>query len=465
MRELLESVVEEAKRSGLDFADLRAVQHEGTSIAVQDGRADKVFHGRSTGAGVRVLAGGAWGFASTNSVTKESLLSCLDQAARLAKSAQRKIAEKAELAEVKAVQDTVTIRPKVDPRDIAAEDKIKAVFELEKAAKACDPQRICNTSVSYSEGLATTTVANTFGSFVQTTLPRVRLGAFVTACENGTRQMGTEHFGELAGWELVERTNPEQLTVRAAQVALDLLKAGEPPSGKFPVILDSAVTGLFTHEAIGHNAEADHVWAGESILEGKMGQQVANEQVTIVDDPTIPGKNGSFPYDSEGTPTRRREIVRKGILSEFLHSLETARKFDTEPNGAARAQGYGNRPVVRMSNTFIERGDWSFGEMVKGVKEGLYLSGGFWGYVFCERGQFTCNVEQGRMIRDGELGERLRNVSVSGMTLDALMSIDAVGKEVIFKLPGMCGKSGQGADIDAGGPHIRVKELVVGGRR
>ena len=465
MRELLESVIDEAKRQSLDFADLRVHQQEGTSINVQDGRADKVYHGISLGAGVRVLSGGAWGFASTNTVTKEQLLDCLDQAARLAKSAQRKIAEKAELPEIAAVQDAVNIKPKVDPRDIALEDKMKVVFELEKAAKACDPQRICNTSVSYREGQSTVSVANTAGTYVETTLPRTHLGAFVTACENGVRQMGSEHFGGLYGWELVENTKPEQLTVRASQVALDMLKASEPPSGKFPVILDSAVTGLFTHEAIGHNAEADHVWSGESILEGKMGQQVASELVTIVDDPTIEGKNGSFPYDSEGTPTRRREVVRKGILSEFLHSLETAHKFGVEPNGAARAQGHGNRPIVRMSNTFIERGDWTLEEMVSGIKEGLYLSGGFWGYVFCERGQFTCNVEQGRMIRDGELQERLRNVSVSGMTLEALMSIDAVGKELVFKLPGMCGKGGQGADIDAGGPHIRVKELVVGGRR
>ncbi len=243
-----------------------------------------------------------------------------------------------------------------------------------------------------------------------------------------------------------------------------LLSAKRAPAGKFDVIIDPIICGLLVHEAFGHNCEADAVWAGESILDGKVGQQVAYEDVTIIDDPTLPKLNGSFAYDHEGVPAQEHRLVENGILQGFLHSLETAARFEAQPQGSARAQSHDFPPIVRMSNTFIAPGKCSFDEMLADTKRGLYLTGGNWGYVFTARGQFTCNVEEAYAIENGQLGQHYRNVSISGLTLEALQNVTAVGNDLKFELGGMCGKGGQSMPVDAGGPHVCIRDVVVGGQ-
>ena len=217
------------------------------------------------------------------------------------------------------------------------------------------------------------------------------------------------------------------------------------------------------HEAFGHNCEADAVWSGQSIVSDKVGELVAAECVNIVDDPLQENLNGSYRYDSEGTPAQRHVLVENGVLQGFLHSLETAAQFGEAPNGAARAGGAQDPPLVRMSNTYYEPGDWSFEEMIEGIKRGLYLAGGKWGYVYTARGQFTCNAEHAYEIKRGELGRHYRNVSFAGLTLDTLRHVTAVGNDLQFELGGTCGKGGQGVPVDTGGPHLRLSEIVVGG--
>ena len=240
--------------------------------------------------------------------------------------------------------------------------------------------------------------------------------------------------------------------------------ASRAPSGKFPVVLHPSITGLLVHEALGHNAEADHVFNGESIIEGKLNQEIASDLVTIIDDATLPRLSGSYPYDSEGTPGQKRVIVENGVLKCYMHSLETAARFGVKPNGSARAMDGHCSPIVRMSNTFIAPGELTFEEMLKDIDEGIFMAQGHWGYVFCERGQYTCHAGEAWMIRNGQLGEHLRDVSFSGMTLETLMNIDAVSQDLEFLLPGMCGKSGQWMHVNGGGPYVRVREVVVGGQ-
>ena len=156
-------------------------------------------------------------------------------------------------------------------------------------------------------------------------------------------------------------------------------------------------------------------------------------------------------------------LVENGVLRGFMHNLESAARFGEPPNGSGRAGGAMDPPLVRMSNTYIQPGETSFEEMIAGVERGIYLTSGKWGYVFTQRGQFTCNAEQGFAIRDGKLGQRYRNVSFAGMTLDALRHVTAVGNDLQFQMGGMCGKGGQGVPVDTGGPHLRISELVIGG--
>ncbi len=461
---MIERTIAESARIGADFVDVRINERTGTRVSVQDGRADEIYSSRAFGAGIRVLIDGMWGFASTNILERDELLSCLKDAASMARASKGRALEKGEVAEVPAFRGKARTQVRRDPREVGVEEKVKAVFELEKAARTLDP-RVVNTVLGYGETVSKETVANTYGLYVENESLRTLASCFVAAKEGEVRQTAVEIRGGLRGFELLEQLEPEGFSVRAARKALGLLGAERAPAGKFPVMFDPAVTGLFVHEAIGHNAEADGVWAGESILEGKVGQQIAAEGVSIFDDATVEGAYGSYAYDSEGVRGQKKCLVEKGVLQGFMHSLETAKKFGVTPNGSARAEGHQSKPIVRMSNTYISPGDWRLDEIIKDTKEGILLKGGYWGYVFVERGQFTCNAEEAWMVRNGEVKEHLRNVSVSGLTLEALKEIDAVSKDFELKLPGMCGKGGQAMYIDAGGPYLRVRQLVVGGQR
>lgn len=463
MKDLLRSLCDKAKARGAAFADARVFESENTGITRQDGRADKLNSSSSKGMGIRVLKDHAWGFASVSNFDDHTALAALDVAISMAEASSAR-AEEAVVADIEGVEREIRAQVEIDPRTVSVERKMAALEGYEQAAIKIAGEKLANSIVSYSDRVDTETVCNTQGTLISKQSIRTIVHNMMVVREGSMLQKARGRVGEPVGFELIERTGAQDFTVKSVELALSLLTAAPPPAGKFPVIFHPSVTGLLTHEAIGHNAEADHVLSGSSIIAGKLGETIASELVTIIDDSTIPGKWGSFEYDSEGTPGARRVIVEKGVLMGYMHSLQTAAKMGVEPNGSARAQDYQSRPIIRMSNTYIEPGESSFEDLVKGIDLGVYLKGGEYGYVYCERGQYTCHAGEAVMIRNGELAEQLRDVSVAGMTLETLANIDAVSSDFEMKMPGMCGKDGQGMYVDNGGPHIRVKELVVGGQ-
>ncbi len=463
MRDTLQSLCHKAVKRGASFADARIVSDDTTSIVRQDGRADKLQRAASYGVGVRVLVDGAWGFASATPFDRQTISDTLDSAIAMAKGSSER-SECASVAELPPVVDSVCATCKTDPRSVNVDTKMRALEDLELAAVDAGQGKIVNTILSYYDRVQKENIANSRGTFVENESARTLLSAMYVARDGSVVQKGRARIGRLGGFEVVEAIDPAEFTVKAAATAVSQLTAAPPPAGRFPVVFHPTVTGLLTHEAIGHNVEADHVLNHMSIVEGKLGELVANPLVTIVDDPTVPGAWGSYTYDSEATPAQKRTLIENGVLKGFMHSLETASRLGFAPNGCARAQSYDCRPIVRMSNTYIERGVSTFEDMIAGIDLGVYLKSGEHGYVFCERGQFTCHAAEAYMIRNGKLAEMLRDVSVVGLTLETLANIDAVGNDFYLGMPGMCGKSGQGAPVDNGGPHIRIKELVVGGR-
>ncbi|MGI5818262.1 MAG: TldD/PmbA family protein [Armatimonadota bacterium] len=464
MRELIEDILNEAKRRGASFADLRVREGESTSVTVEDGQADRVASASRSGAGLRVLVDGAWGFAPTNTVTAEELGRCLDDALSMTKAAAGWVSEPGVVAEVEPVEATVEAQAEIDPREVPLADRVQRIFEIEQVARERD-DRIVSSQASYADSAGTLIIANTFGTYIEQHSMRCSVRLAATAQSGDVRQFANESEARPGGYEIVTAIDPGEWAGSVADRALALLGAVPAPAGTFDVIIDPRVCGLLAHEAFGHNAEADAVWAGESILAGREGEQVCSELVTIADDPTLEGLNGSFIYDHEGVPARRHDIVREGVLVGYLHSLETAARLGVEPNGCARAEDHQSEPLVRMSNTFIDGGDASLEDMIADTKDGLLLRGGYWGYVFTARGQFTCNVENAWEIKDGKLGRHFRNASFAGLTLEMLSRVDAVGSEVSFDLGGTCGKGGQGVPVDAGGPYLRIRDVVVGGQQ
>ena len=464
MRDLLEALRDAAVSRGVDFMDVRAVESESTTVQRQDGRADKVNQSRSLGLGIRVLLNRAWGFASTDGADRSRAFEALDAAVAMAKASAARVGELGTIASLEPVQDTVRAAFEKDPRSVSLADKVRLTEQYEQAAVAAGDGKLVNTIVGYGDSVQRVVLCNSRGTLVETESVRTSIGAHVTAQDGDVRQSGSERRGRQHGYELLDQISPEDVSVKAARRAVALLKARRAPAGKFTVVFHPSITGLLTHEALGHNAEADLVLSGQSILDGKLGTQIAADCITIIDDATIPGSSGSYAYDSEGTPAQRRVLIENGVLKGFMHSLETAARMGVAPNGSARAQGFGNRPVVRMSNTFTEPGTMSFEDLLEDIDDGVYLKAGQWGYVLCERGQYTCSAGEGYRIRNGALAEHLRDVCISGMTLDTLLSADAVSSDFEMELGGMCGKSGQGMHVNAGGPHVRVRDIVVGGQ-
>ncbi|MDI9586757.1 MAG: TldD/PmbA family protein [Acidobacteriota bacterium] len=463
MREIIEDVLKLARSLGVDFADLRVTEGTGTSISVQDGIADRVNTGHASGAGVRVLVDGAWGFAPTNNATAEEMKRCVRDAVSMAKASSADVSDPGMVCDIEPVEDNVESEFEVDPREVPLSERVQVIFELERAARETD-RRIVNTVASYRDSAGTSIIANTAGTYITGSAVRCGLNIHVTASDGDVRQSASKHQSNSLGYEMIRAIDPQTFAVATAQKAVALLAAKRAPAGKFDVIIDPLICGLLVHEAFGHNCEADAVWSGNSILRGKEGQQVAARGVNIYDDPTLPKLNGSFPYDHEGTPAKRHVLVEDGILQGYMHSLETAARFGVRPEGSCRCQGHNYGPIVRMSNTLIAAGDCSFEDMLADTKSGLYLAGGHWGYVFTARGQFTCNVENAWAIENGKLGQHYRNVCISGLTLETLSNVTAVGDEVRFELGGTCGKNGQGVPVDSGGPHLRISDVVVGGQ-
>jgi TldD protein len=465
MRDLAESLRDEALKRKVDFMDIRIVESDHTSISLQDGKADKVVYGRAVGMGVRVLLDGVWGFASSSGLERAAATECLKSAISMARASGARIGERVEIHEVDQVIDRVEAEYEKDPRMVPVDRKMQMLLDFEKAALDCGKDRIVNTTLGYSDGVETEVICNTFGTFIESQYVRTSIGCGITAGEANLRQRATERRAKLAGFELIEEMEPKEFSAKAAEAAISLLSAKRAPSGKLPVVFHPRTASLLIHEALGHNAEADHVLAGESILEGKLGQKIAADCVTVIDDGTIKGAWGSYKYDSEGTPAQRRVIIENGVLKGYMHSLETAARFGVPPNGSARAEDYDYRPIVRMSNTFVAPGDSSFEQLIKGIDLGIFVKGGQWGYVFCEKGQYTCHVGEGWIIRNGELAEHVRDVSMSGMILETLMNVDGISQEFeMDKGGGTCGKGGQGVPVSGGGPYMRVKEMVVGGQ-
>jgi len=466
MKDLVRWVCDEAKRRGAAFADARAGESTASGVFLQDGRSERLSQSTSRRLGVRVMKEGAWGFATTEDVTRAGAEAALDAALAMARASEKLPCDLADIAPVDPVIDTVAIEPQEDPRSVSAAEKMRSLQAFERAMLERAGDVAVNTIVNYSDTSVAETLANTRGTLLEVRTVRTWLGAGITVQREGLRQRAFERRAAQRGYELVRETTPEELSIRAADVALSLLGAALPPSGKFPVVFSPGVTGLFTHEAIGHNAEADLVLAGTSIIEGKIGEKIGSELVTIIDESDLGTTWGSYQYDSEGTPAQRRVIIENGVLRGLMHSLTTASHFGVPANGSGRAQDCGCRPQVRMSNTYIQpaEGNIQLEDMIRDIDLGLYAKGGHSGYVMCEKGQFTCNVGEGRMIRNGQLAEPVRDVAVNGMTLEALHNIDRVASDFSLDWPGMCGKGGQGMPNNCGGPHIRIKELVVGGQ-
>lgn len=269
--------------------------------------------------------------------------------------------------------------------------------------------------------------------------------------------------GDLRGFQICRGL--EDQCEEVARRAIEMLSAPKVAAGRYDVVLDPQLCGVFVHEAFGHLSEADFLHQNPRLQEiMRPGRRFGPDGLNIVDDATIPGAAGSYSYDAEGVPSQRTQLIRDGKLSGRLHSRETAAAMDDVPTGNARALGYSFEPIVRMSNTLMERGSAPFEDMISGIDEGIYACGFLGGQTDME--MFSFSAEEAYIIRNGQIAERLRDVVLTGNVFETMMRIDAIGNDLsLFGGLGGCGKSGQSPlRVCDGGPHVRIRDVVVGGQ-
>ena len=437
---------------GAEFVEIREERSTGTILRLVDGVIRELSHGDEFRIGIRTLYKGGWGLSVARST--EDLEKALMDSLELAKlSASERI-----YVDWPSFKGSYEILGKEPAHELSMERKIGILIDQYKSASSIKGVR--NTNIYLVDSFKKTRILNSLGTDVSQRIARVRIAAHIFAHEAGVTEASFESKGGLGGMEIVEGSDVAE---KAARRAVEALSASPAPPGPHKAILDPKLAGVFIHEAFGHAAEGDSIVSGESILTDMMGKQVGSPNVNVVDDPTLEGLYGSYRYDDEGTEARRKYIVRGGVLSSYLTNLEVARKLNAEPTGNARSMDFSNPPEVRMSNTFIERGDWSLEEMISEMREGIYAFGSLYGYTDPAKGQFMFKAEGGWLIERGETTRRLREVAIAGMTLEVLHNVDAVGRDLHHD-PGTCGKKAQWVPVTTGSPHIMVRSLVFGGK-
>jgi TldD protein len=452
--ELAARTLERALARGGDLAELYAEDRRGFSISLDDRRVERPQVGRERGACVRVVQGEASYFGHVDGVGEEDLLRVADSVAQGVRGDARRPA-KLEAIEP-ATGHPVTKRPE----EVGAGDKAALLRACEERARAAGAD-VAQVRIGYAEGRRRVEVFNSDGRAGADDRTRVRLGAQVVARRGDRVETGTDTRGGHAGFELLA-DRPEEVAESAAHKALTMLEARDAPTGRLPVVVGNGFGGVLLHEAVGHGLEADAVQKRASVYAGKIGDQVAEPFVTAYDDGRRSGDWGSDGIDDEGTPTQRTTIIEDGRLTSYLYDLLRARKDGVGSTGNGRRESFRHLPVPRMTNTYFAPGEADPKELIGDVERGLYAVSFGGGQVEPATGDFVFGVSEGYLIEAGRVTAPVRGATLVGNGLEALAAVDGIAGDLEIAT-GYCGKAGQSVPAGVGQPHVRIRELTIGG--
>ncbi|MGC1394211.1 MAG: TldD/PmbA family protein [Coleofasciculaceae cyanobacterium] len=452
--QLLKAVA--SSREAVDYLEIRVEQSESTAISFRGSQLDAVDRNFNLAGGIRACHKGGWSFVTFNNLAqlKERIAEAVSQAHLVGK-------EKTQLSPLDPIQDYVSVALGRDPRGVSMTEKRHLMQEYNQMLLDFDP-RIQTTMVSMRDRFGTTYFVNSTGTCIaQERLDVAARFGVIARTDSGVVRQGFESVHSRSDYDAI--TGIEDQVIGAAKRAVSQLEAKPVKGGQYTVVLDPYLAGVFIHEAFGHLSEADFVYENPKMQELlTLGKPLAIEQLNVVDDATMPGLPGSLKYDDEGVLAGRKYLIKDGVLNQRLHSRETAGKMDEAPTGNARAIGASYPPIVRMTNTGIEAGDCPFEEMIADIEEGVYAVRMLGGQTNGE--MFTFAAGQGYMIRNGQIAEPVSDVTLSGNVFQTLKDIEAIGNDSLY-VSGGCGKGGQAPlAVSVGGPHVRIKDVVVGGR-
>ena len=441
-------------RSQVDYLTIRLERSESTDIALRSGRVQTLCETVDIGGQVRACHRGGWGFASFNRI--EDLAARMEDAIAFA----RRIGDdETRLAPIDVIQTTRILPLAVtDPRHAPISRKKALCHHYEELLRG---DAIAATAVRYADSYQHILLATSEGTLIEQGWNDMEMRFSATARAGDTVQTGRETTGSRNGFEDLEGLDEQ--VAGAAQRAVKALTLPVAKGGTYTVVIDPILTGLFVHEAFGHLSEADMVYENPELMEVMtMGRQFGPSNLQIYDGAAPAGHRGSYAFDDEGAPATTTQLIKDGELVGRLHSRETAGQLDEAPTGNARCLSYQYPPIVRMTNTWIERGATPAESLIDGVEEGVFARNWLGGQTNGE--MFTFGAGEAWMIRNGKLAEPIRDVTLSGNVFKTLGDIEAIGDDFYWDESGGCGKAGQGGmPVGVGGPSLRIRDVVVGG--
>ena len=450
------AILRQALSAGGEFADIYYEDGAYSSISCEDGKVERVLAAADRGIGIRVISGFSTAYAYTNQLSYQSLL-------QLAETVSRGVREGKPHPDFNLCAPVRGRGPAIliAPGDIELAEKVALVNRADRAARGFDA-RVRQVMAAYRDTRVKCQCVNSLGEFHEEDATSTVFIVQVVAQDGKATQTGYEPLGAARGFELFDEASPEELAQRAAARGVMMLEARKSPSGQLPVVLSSEAGGTMVHEAIGHGLEADLVQAGTSVYRGRIGEQVASELITVIDDATIPNARGSFCFDGEGSPAQRTVLVQDGILKGYMYDRLAAMKDGCASTGNGRRESYRARPIVRMTNTLIAPGKIDPAEIVKSVPSGLFVKKMGGGQVNTVNGDFVFEVSEGYLIENGVVGEPVRGATLTGNGPEVLKKISMVGNDLGFGI-GTCGKDGQGVPVADAQPTLLITGITVGG--
>ncbi|OLP19665.1 hypothetical protein BST81_03740 [Leptolyngbya sp. 'hensonii'] len=443
-------------QSRVDYLAIRLEESEGTDILLRGNKVETLSEGISIGGQVRACYKGGWGFASFNRIG--GLQDRIEEAIAAAHLVGD---EETILAPIDAVQARYMLPLSgTDPRRVPLARKKELCDYYAGLLREVDP-RIATTSVRYGDSTQRVILATSDGTLLEQAWADMEMRFAATARNGETVQTGRETIGSRSAYEDLEGLDHQVRS--AAQRAVDALVLQPVKGNTYTVVIDPILSGLFVHEAFGHLSEADMAYENPDLLEVMtIGRRFGPSELQIFDGAALPGHRGSYFYDDEGAPATTTQLIKDGILVGRLHSRETAGKLGEATTGNARCLSYHYPPIVRMTNTWIERGTTPVADLFRDIKEGVYARNWLGGMTNGE--MFTFTAGEAWMIRNGEMAEPVRDVTLSGNVFSTLADIEAIGDDFFWDESGGCGKGGQsGLAVGCGGPSLRIRNVVVGG--
>jgi len=457
----LDNVLATALGMKADSADLYFEYRRNEGISLEEGMVKNCSQATANGVGVRVLAGAKTGYAYTDDITIENL----ELAARTAQYiAQSQPSQEPVAVGVPRGKRHDLYAVKVPVNDVALDKKVALLYEIDRFARGLD-DRVRNVIVSLGSEFKIILVASSQGTVVGDIQPLARLNITCIVEEGGNRQVGSFGGGGRVEFGFfVEGNEYERYAREAVRQAVLNLKAVDAPAGSMDVVLGPGWPGILLHEAIGHGLEGDFNRKKTSAFSGRIGQKVASELCTVIDDGTIPARRGSLNVDDEGTPTQRTVLIENGVLQGYLQDKLNAGLMKMPLTGNGRRESYAHIPMPRMTNTFMLAGGSAPDEILRSVKKGLYAVSFGGGQVDITSGKFVFSASEAYLIEDGKVGPPVKGATLIGNGPDVLTRVSMVGADLqLDEGVGTCGKDGQSVPVGVGLPTIRIDGITVGG--